>query len=394
MDISGESPSRPDDLITYRVEAFFRILRDVREEVGKSKIRGPAEGKFKTLISDITTSLEAELKDIISEISEISDQNIRIHRSGTIHRIFEDFHYVVSSIIRQSQQIPVELYYFIDDMLFQLKEVPEIHYVLICGPDLSTTNFSDGLVSLFRTFPETRNKIYSIQRYLWEVSIPPFLLTNPMDWPMIIHEMGHIMEKQFFKVVDEYYTPEEADIKYNYAIEFQADYIATCLMGPVFAVRVLINYFTKEIRISHTHPAWKERLDAIEEHLKKNNLSFEEYKTMSKNLPPESPRIRRDNIEHLSDIFKKTYNHIKDAIYKTSSADEAKALKKLKRFAPYTDNIRVLLNVAEKGKKHILSLASNSEKREQLEREFNYLLSDAIRMSYLKNFFAPVFRIS
>jgi len=392
LDTSEESQPESNDIIRRRIESFFRILRDVKEETQKSKIRGLAEYNFKRLILGIADSLETELKNTISEISEITDQTVKIHRSGAIHLVFEDFLYEVDAIIRQSQQIPDELHYFVGDMLSRLKESSNARYILICGPDLSTANFSHGLIRLFHIFPEAQEYINSTQRFLWEISIPPFLLTNPIDWPMVIHEIGHIIEDQFLKSVDKYYYASEilaeSDIRYRYAKEFQADYIATCLMGPVFGVRVLINYFTREIRISATHPAWKERLDAIEEYLKSMMQSFPEYKEMSAKLPPEKALIGRDRIEHLPCILSETFNHIKDAVYQPSSTEEEKAFKRLIRFAPYTDDIRILLNVSEKAKKYIIS---EGVERELVEREFPYLLRDAIRMSYLKKFFASVF---
>lgn len=401
MDVSRESRSESEDIIKCRIENFFRILRNIQEEVQDAEIRGPTENLFKKFISGVVESLEEELRSAITEITEIKDLSIKIHRSGNIHSVFEDFIYEVDAIIRQSKQIPDELYYFIADILSRLRRFQNMYYILISGPDLSTVNFSYGLERLFRLFPSTKAYIVETQKFLWEISVPPFLLTNPLDWPMVIHEIGHMIEDQFLRIVDNYYkeanTFEESDIKYRYAKEFQADYIATCLIGTVFGARGLVNYFTKEIKISPTHPAWKERMDAIEKHLKELGLSFTDYESMLKNLPPENPLIGREKIEHLQEIIERTHQHIEDALYKPSSGAEEKAINRLIRFVPYTDDIRVLLNVAEKAKKGIISSSEESsqsspEDRERIESEFNYLLRDAIRLSYLKKFFAPVFK--
>ena len=66
------------------------------------------------------------------------------------------------------------------------------------------------------------------------------------------------------------------------------------------------------------------------------------------------------------------------------------AFKRLKKFAPYTEDVRILLNAAEKTKRHIL--AEQKDEATDIEKEFNYLLADSIRLSYIRRFFEPILK--
>ena len=97
--------------------------------------------------------------------------------------------------------------------------------------------------------------------------MPSSVIRTPLNWPLVVHEIGHILERQKWNLVDAHYpypiVPSLApdDMKSCYAQEFQADFVAVSYFGPVFARRLLEVYYTRACGISKTHPQWKDRCD-------------------------------------------------------------------------------------------------------------------------------------
>ena len=388
-----------DSLILHRIESIFRILKDIKEEVSQARIPGRSEESFKNTVAEIIDKVLSDLRNTVAEISEVRDPGIKIQRSSIIHRIFEDFSYEIDTILRHSSRVPIEVHYFVEIVLSDLELRSGMQYLLIFGRDLSTTNFASGLRRLFAIFPGTQEYIRSNLPFFWEIVLPPSLVRSCIDWPLITHEIAHIMEDQFWKIVERHYpfvsmSYSECSIKCLYAKEFQADYIATAYIGPIFATRTLLNYFTKEIRISPTHPSWSERLDAMEEQLKVMGFSLPEYESMSHVLPKERSLIGRDHIEHLPEIIRETMRHLQGRTLSSAwptEDEKRKAMNRMTQLAPYIGDPRLLLNIADEAKRQMIHVSCKTrEEKEELEREFNYILVDSVRLAWLNRVFKPV----
>jgi len=76
--------------------------------------------------------------------------------------------------------------------------------------------------------------------------------------------------------------------------------------------------------------------------------------------------------------------------YTPDDAEEKKARSRLNRFALYTDNIRTLLNVADRVLQSILQSTLDPTEKRNVERDFDYLLVDSIRLNYIKDLVRPV----
>ena len=392
------SPQR--DLVAERAEIYKRILRDIEEELERSKLYGRSENEFKSLVLDIIRSLKEELELVIEEIRNVDDIETRIHRSELILRILEEFMFEIMMITRQSREVPLEMYYFIELVVDDLN-ISDIRYLLVTGRELSTTNFSQGFYRLFSSLPATSELIDSNYPFFWIIFVPPALTNNVTDWPLVIHELGHIIEEQLWNIVNRYYSLQDIFpfsvsnyvtplIKYRYAKEYLADYIATCYIGPVFPTRTLLGYYRKEIRISPDHPSWDERLKAMQEWLKENELTMEEqYAPIFQKIPQERTLIPKESIEHLPEIINQASRQLAGCTYKPDAEAEEKATRRLRMLVPYTDNFKILFNIAEKAKAELLNQYSN-DKKVKFEREFNYILMDSIRLTYLRRKFEPV----
>lgn len=392
------SPQR--DLVAERAEICKRILRNVKEEVLRSKLYGRSENEFKNSILDIIRCLEEELELIIEEIRNVGDIDTRLHRSELIIRILEEFMFEIMMVTRQSREIPLEMYYFTELVADDLG-ISGIRYLLVTGRELCTTNFSQGLYRLFSSLPATSELIRSNCRFFWIIFVPPALTNNVTDWPLLIHELGHIIEEQLWNIVDQFYPLQviyrspvsdylEPLIKYRYAKEYLADYIATCYIGPVFLYRTLLGYYRREIHISPDHPSWDERMKAMREWLEQNGLTLEEQYTPDlQGMPRESSLIPKERIEHLPEIINQASELLTPYMYHPDAKAEEKAMQRLKMLVPYTDDLKVLCNVAEKAKAKLLNQYSNDEKA-RFEKEFDYILMDSIRLRYLRTIFEPV----
>jgi len=225
------------------------------------------------------------------------------------------------------------------------------------------------------------------------------LIRTPLNWPLIAHEIGHILERQKWNLVNTHYpyptvpSLSPPDLKSYYAQEFQADFIALSYFGPIFPRRLLENYYTREFLISKTHPSWKERFDAIADKLQEMGFSKESTDLKEVSAQEKTSLIGRGSIEHLNEILAQTEVEINKTggLYARDTDKENKAKTRLNHFTLYTDDIRTLLNVADSVRETVLQSSSDLRKKRELENDFDYLLVDSIRLTYIKLISQPAF---
>jgi hypothetical protein len=393
-----------DETIFSRIRAAVRNLQNTREQIQKEGIEGDIDDTTERLVCGIIETIEQQIGPILYEIGAIQRQNIKIRRSSRVHRVLEEFLYLVDLIRSGAYQIPSELRYLTRVALEELG-CPHGKILIVPGSALSTANLSNGLEELFEILTDVRAFIQQNFAFYWIMYVPPSLTRTPLNWPLIGHEIGHILERQKWEIVNGYYSYPivsspirlpyyEPDTKSYYAQEFQADFVALCYFGPIFARRLLRNYYTRELVISPTHPAWTERFGAIADRLEQMGFSTEAT-TLRQVSEAEPSLIGRDRIEHLNVIFSKTEDMLiqVNCTYNPDHIGEKKATDRLSRFAVYTDNTKILLNVADKVVEKMLAAVSGpnmeSTKRD-MESDFDYLLKDSIRLNYIKRLVSPV----
>ena len=101
----------------------------------------------------------------------------------------------------------------------------------------------------------------------------------------------------------------------------------------------------------------------------------------------ESHLISRDGLEHLNTILSETETKLTqtESILKFDPAKIEQAKNRLCQFAPYTDDVRILLCAADEALQSLLSSVSSSEKKGEIEEDFNCLIADSMRLSYIKH---------
>lgn len=402
MDPSLQGESDLDKIIVSRIRASIQNLANARRQLERQGIKGDTYGKLSKLLCEVVKIAEVDIQDILDEIAQIQEEDVKIHRSDRIHRVLEEFLYLVDTIQATTPQIPLEVYYFTRDTLCRLGH-EDIKLVFICGASLGTTNLSDGLKDLFGLFARVLTYVDSQFPFYWIIYVPPSLVRAPLSWSLIGHELGHVLEKQEWEIVNRYYpypavsSPTrqpyvESDVKSRYAQEFQADLVAVSYFGPIFAHRLLAIYYTRELLISPTHPSWSERFAAMAEKLEEMGFSAEAT-NLRQVGGEEAPLISRERLEHLGDIFSETARILNEAscTYTRDTIKEKKAKNRLGRFALYTDDTRTLLNVAGGVLEGILQSTSDPAEKREVESDFDYLLLDSIRLTYIKQTSQPAF---
>jgi len=393
-----------DQIIASRIEASVQNLIESAHRVGREGIKGDTYGTLKELLCGVVDIVKDGLGDILDEIAQIPEQDLKIHRSNRIHRVLEEYHYLVDTIESNTKQVPLEQYYFVRCVLHSLKQ-SDIKLVLISGASLGTINLSDGLKKLFaRLFSDVGHFIDARFPFYWIIYVPPSLAGMPLNWSLITHEIGHMLEKQKWQVVKKYYGYPaleissrqpfiESDVKSRYAQEFQADYVAVSCFGPAYALKLLAVYYTREIVVSPTHPAWRERFAMIAERLEKTGFSSQAA-SLKQVGGGEKSLISRDGLEHLHTILSETEAKLNEteSVFMHEPVGTERAKNRLRQFAPYTDDVRTLLCAADEALSILLSSVSNSDKSSDIERDFNYLIADSIRLSYIKQMSHPAFQ--
>jgi len=386
-----------------RIRASIQNLADGKRKLEREGIKADSYDTLKNLLCEIIRIVQSDVEEILDEIAQIRREDIKIHRSDRIHRVLEEFLYLVDTIQTTASQIPLELYCL---TRISLREVAHegVRVVLISGASLGTTNLADGLRNLFLGFfDKAVSHIDSNFPFYWIIYVPPSLIRAPLSWPLLAHEIGHILEREDWKVVNQYYpyptvsSPTrqpyvESEVKSRYAQEFQADFVALSYFGPIFAQRLLAVYYTRELVISPTHPSWSERFAAMAEKLEVMGFPDEAANLRQVGVE-EAPLISRERLEHLCDIFSETTRLLDEArcVYTRDTTKENKARNRLSRLSTYTDDMRTLLNVGDGVLQGVLRTTTDTTKKREVEGDFDYLVMDSIRLAYIKQASLPAF---
>ncbi len=387
-----------DQIIVSRIRAAVANLVNAKGQIEKEGIKGDTDDSLKRLLVGIVEKVDEQIELVLQEIQEIRSEDVKRERSDRVHRNLEGFLYDIDLIRTASLQIPIELYYLTEAALRQLGH-EDVKVVFIPEAALGTTNLSDAFRSLFAFFDTVLTYISSGFPFYWIIFIPPSVIRTPLNWPLIAHEIGHILERQKWNLVSRYYrypivpSLSPADMKSCYAQEFQADFVALSYFGPIFAHRLLAIYDTGEFAISLTHPPRRERFDAIADKLQE--MGFATEATILKELSSreEPSLIVRSSVEHLNEILAETAGMLNESscVYTEDHIKGRKAKSRLDRFTPYTDDMRTLLNVADGVRQSMLQSTSDPAEKRELESDLDYLLIDSIRLTYIKQISQPAF---
>jgi hypothetical protein len=352
---------------------------------------------------EVIDSLSRDVERQAEELERLSP-SLRSERCGNLIESLEHFMHFVSDMVRGSRHIPNSFFHLMELMQESLPEDWRFSYLIWNAPYLATFDANRFIGELLAPFIRVRELIDSGE-HSWVFRVPPSIIKEPLNWPLVAHEVGHVLEQTQVKAIVSVHGPRPSNrelildpwstvsMKFLHSEEFQADFIASYLFGPSFEERLVSNYFTQEISLSPTHPSWENRIKVLHEYgldLLPGKGKYEEI------IRPYVDRIR-DQLAAITTVSSDFANP-KDVLGKTAEAlngrltpfdctcrglDESRL--RLGLFLPYTADYRCLLNAA------ILCIneAMKTYREEDFrsgrdEREYRYLVEDCVRLCHLR----------
>lgn len=281
-------------IIEQEKERVFKEIskfESLLETIRRQRYPIPHLEKFKTLIQDCYEILNAELakrlRDITSHVpSEISSRRIADLRFR-IKSLFDIMYLALSN----SFDVPREIY-FLSDTFLDYHGVPR-DYIIFISDEIAMFSFMDALEWL--GFPEWYPEFWSRMRerkfYFVQIVSEFNKRDASMDWPIILHEMAHIICDQ--KGTSQKYLPEvpvrrALDIVYSaekqsfpeflvtlakkklYVTEHLADLLVTRCFGAIYGWRFLKEYVSLKnfFEPGRSHPSPDKRLQKISSEVK------------------------------------------------------------------------------------------------------------------------------
>ncbi len=414
-------PFQYPEIISERLRTYKLHLKNFGKDVDKIRLLTICGTPIKKSLMDIVERLITEIDTKIDLIESIDDKRLKTNISKSCilsieefidfgEKILNDFYHIQSD----HRNVGSEIYFFIQNAVDDF-EYP-VSILIGRHPSLRTFNFWDIMRLLLSPFTDTIGYIddKKNQERIWIIQVPQSLLRNPLHWSLILHEIGHIFEREYIKATDlefervkhdmEELTRDVVITQMKHAREYQADIFAATYIGPVFSIIMNLNFYTSEINMPGTHPDWEERLNK----LTTGNLKQLINEALGKEYPIKgydgtfkyrgSSLLKADNIIPLKNILIKTIKFVNESgnIYSYKDFEKSFAKKAIENLLPNTRNIKYALNAAciesvyskakELLEKHLKKqLEGEKIERDEIIIEFNRLLADTIRLTYISN---------
>jgi hypothetical protein len=266
--------SAEDNIWTSRLASSLQRSKTLEGQFQLRPILGPYGEYYKRLILHIIELLQKSkyVEELLND-PKPSDQTWIVEISGASAKI-EAFLNQAAALIVHGAQIPRDLLSFVGNIHRRFWDRPTPYLLAI--PFIGGTPFTQDYMDLalrpnIELFPEPRN--YARNKDIFVINLSSEIVDVPANWPLLIHETAHIVESREFRILDRFYSEDNADSdaqkEANWALEIICDAIATYCCGPIFGNRLLRKYAGMETRQSETHPPLRMRLQIISELLAK-----------------------------------------------------------------------------------------------------------------------------
>jgi hypothetical protein len=397
------------EIIKSRLVESMRHIERTKDYIKSVRIRADYREAIVDTLNDILDAVYNELLsevEILSQIASIiihTEREVKIKeqvmelRSKSITDRLDYLLYIVERIMKE--ECSSDIYSFVNYYWWHLiKQLSpsqvlsndiRMPLIIIVKSHITRTG------SLIRLVEQILGFSCKPRYDLWIIECPLRAEKYPLEWPIILHEVIHILHDTLLNIVPKYYRRAPADTpegrRYNHSLEYLCDFLATQLIGPVYPLRIKDFYFIGEYEISLTHPAWTERLMLLNDYFSQLLLKIdydvknqiEEF--LKKYYTP--PSFTRP--DKLRDILNEAVNMLNIDINMSFNVDELKnAIHRLSNFLPYTKDVTMLFNAAyivmylkgfnDEVKKYF---EGNEQK---LLSEFFYLISDCVRLCYTR----------
>jgi len=392
---SGDAVS--DKLLTGRLLSFRELLKGLRDDVEATKFPEHSVPARK-LVSQLIGVLIDEVKITTDELAHVSRPADKARRARSLHDSLDQFTHFVRTVLLASQNLPNPFFQLIEMIEDGLPSEWRFGFLVWNRTEFGTMTVNNYLAQILQPYPAACDFLEHEDRS-WVFLVPPSIIEEPLNWPLMSHEVAHILEQARLHAVSSVYGPRPRSsdpydkdvLRYRHAEEYQADFVAGYLLGPSFVLRILTSYFTREIRISPTHPSWEQRVKALMEvglgRMPSSPNYSELVRTPLTGIPLEGGVVDYKTVD-LAAVIDTTLESIKGKIspFDCASAQLQDARNRLRRFLPYTEDYRAALNAAILDEQEALSyyILQKLGPPDRVDREFRYLVLDCIRLPYLR----------
>jgi hypothetical protein len=374
QDISLES------IIKYRLLEIERAFRRALDKVKGTTLKSPYGEEIKDIFEDVVNGFINYLKVFSDEAVDLR-QEARYRRMDQIRILSDTLLGIIEDIL--SQEASTELYYFLDyylDLLVDGKILTDRPKILIIkGYGTQTYNLLDLIASIFVSDSDVISKLWRDQRReLWIIEVSPKIEGNVFEWPILLHELAHIVEDNL-KIVDtkfkicywpwELQTGSVEVMEYFHCKEYVCDYIALLLCGPIWLFVLYDLYLLPTYRIPTTHPEWINRVMIVKDRVSsylcdlKQKISNNEFKFFEnieglikfindveqlkyEDLQPLQPLLRKPRL--LDDIFAEVEEKMTNVRFKIDLDDMLECFNNLIKLEPYISRSIYIVNEKEK----------------------------------------------
>jgi hypothetical protein len=386
-----------DQLLKQRLLDCRESLRHFKEDLSTAPLPRSCEAAA-NVVRHVVDELLEELETTADELIGLSTRQDKSRRSTTLHYSLESFLNFVDTVVLASRTLPSPFLQVMQMIEDDLPSDWRFNFVIWKCPELATLEMNGHLAMILEPFVNVC-EILDDEPKCWIFFVPPSILDNPLNWPLVSHEVAHVLELTQIHAVQSVHGPrpetpdpyDTARMKYEHGEEYQADFVAAYFLGPCFVRRVISNSFSPEVRISASHPSWEERLKAlIEDGLPKlpSPSAYEDLiKDSVKDVTMKGGIIKREAV-NLPAILEKTVEIIHDKLpaFDSASLDFKEARMRLGQFLPYTGDYRCLLNAATLDEDAAMSAYSEKKLGSpgKEKSEYRYLIADCARLCYVR----------
>jgi len=275
------------------IEKAKSLADDLVNKSCKARSKKPHTVQFSRFIKHYADSIQKTIQiRVEQDLVDLPDPKLASKALRKLELVLSRIAYILATLLDNHDGVPREIYYALD---WFLRHCPtgseEIRYICTPGPELSMSEFNEILASfqVANIYPELDTALKGKRFYF--IFLPHEFCSRDASlmWPLIFHEMGHVVDYQFGKTraIHPSIAVSYAELKslannnYTKAIEklwaqeFTSDYLATLIAGPCFIWQFFRDYsrIGSIMESSRSHPAHKSRIMNIVGLLREQGLT-------------------------------------------------------------------------------------------------------------------------
>jgi len=275
-------------IILELIEKVFRLKSFIKNN--SSKQDNNSNKAVISLFEKVIKTIFDNIQNLIVDIKYLDENST----SFEIFAIQQELSLCFSAITELHEQInflstnwlKLETYTFIEQIYkkyFNQDKSKKVNIILSNDYDFTETNLDKRFHDILEIFFKKQD-LY-IPEENPTVIIPKIEYSNPLNWPILIHELGHADTKNINKLTSNTEFPKKLSEDENkqlkkWAEEIYCDVIATKIIGSAYFLSLATFSLLQSLVIgygasSKSHPPFVMRLALLHSYLDKNNLLIE-----------------------------------------------------------------------------------------------------------------------